>query len=222
MVRKLIESRIGPADRGTVCRVRARGDGLGFDRASPSGPAPFGRGGGGEGAPCRHREEGGGRHGHPRRPGRAGGDGARVPQLSALRDRGRVSAGDAARTRFRPRGAQHPTVRPRFPRRPDRPYSGTYPSLSTPPGADDGAAHGHQTVGAGTAGGLGHRHRRSRPPRRGDLPEDDLRPRFLPCRSAPRQPDGDGGLHGSGCWISAWSAGSTSGCTKTSAKCWSP
>ena len=64
--------------------------------------------------------------------------------------------------------------------------------------------------------------RRGRPARRGHLPEDDLRPRFLPCRSASRQPVGDGWTAGSGCWISAWWAASTSGCTRTSASCWSP
>ena len=40
----------------------------------------------------------------------------------------------------------------------------------------------------------GHRHRRSRPARRGHLSEDDLRQRLLSCRSASRQSDGDGGL----------------------------
>ena len=44
VVRKLIESRAGPADRRAVRRVRARGDGLGFDRPGPSGPAALGRG----------------------------------------------------------------------------------------------------------------------------------------------------------------------------------
>ena len=40
----------------------------------------------------------------------------------------------------------------------------------------------------------GDRPGRSRPARGGHLPENDLRPRLLPCRSAPRQPVGDGRL----------------------------
>ena len=156
--------------------------------------AALGRGGRRQGAPRRHREEGGRRHGHPGRPGPDGRDDSRVPQLPPGGDRGRVSADDAARTGFRPRGAQHPAVRPRLPRRSDGPHS---PHLSRPlhpPRADDGTARRDQAVGAGAAGRGGHRPRRGRPPRGGHLSEDDLRPRLLPCRSASRQPDGDGRL----------------------------
>ena len=70
----------------------------------------------------------------------------------------------------------------------------TYPEPLEPARADDGAAGRDQAVGAGAAGGGGHRRRGGRSPRRGHLPENDLRPRLLPRRSAPRQPAGDGGV----------------------------
>ena len=82
-----------------------------------------------------------------------GRDVARVPQLSPLGDCGRVSAGDAAGTGFRPRGAEHPAVRPRFPRRPDRLHSAHLSRAFEPAGADDGAARRDQAVGAPAAGG---------------------------------------------------------------------
>ena len=68
-------------------------------------------------------------------------------------DRGRVSADDAAGVGLRPRGAQHPAVRPRFPRRPDGPLSPHLSRPFQPPRADDGTARRDQALGAGAAEG---------------------------------------------------------------------
>ena len=62
-------------------------------------------------------------------------------------DRGGVSAGDAARVGLRPRGTEHPAVRPRFPRRPDRPHPAHLSEPFQPARADDGTAGRHQAVG---------------------------------------------------------------------------
>ena len=90
----------------------------------------------------------------------------------------------------------------------------TYPALCSRRVLTMELLEGIKLSETGAAGGGGRGYRRGRPAGRGRLPEDDLRPRLLPCRSAPRQPAGDGGVHDRAAWISAWSAGSTSGCTK--------